>query len=110
VYFVRCRHGLPSSTFLIGSTALLAVYLHACFIDYGLQYHWFQFGGADGRVFRGFLEPRENPFIAIPARILRYVSLLTYVGIFWVAARVAQRHLTNRSSGPLAVAMRTLIS
>ena len=98
VWFVRRRRGVPAWTLLVGSSAFLAVCLHDCFIDYGLQYHWFQDGGTDGWVFRGFFEPQENQFIAIPADVLRYVSVLTYVGIFWLAARLAQKHLTMRWS------------
>jgi|SRR2546430_54486 len=98
VWFVSHRRDLPAWMLLIGSSAFLAVSLHDCFVDYGLQYHWFQFGGTDGWVFQGFFEPRENPLIAVPAHILRYVSLLTYAGIFWLAAQTAQQHLTKRWS------------
>lgn len=98
LWLLRRHRGPATWIFLVGSSALVGVSLHDCFVDYGLQYHWFQFGGKDGWVFRGFFEPRENPLIAIPADVLRYLSLVIYIGIFSLAWRITEQHLTRRWS------------
>ncbi len=87
----RRRGDWPALLLLIGSGGLAGACLHDSFIHLGLRYDWFQFGGTDGLVFRGFFEPRENPLLAIPAEVSRYIALLTNVGIFWLTMRLMQR-------------------
>ena len=94
----RRIRGWNTLLLVVGTVGLAGAHLHDAFIDLGLQYEWFQFGGTDGLVFRGVFEPRENPLLAIPAKISRYVSLLSCVGVFWLAAQLMQKHLTRRCS------------
>jgi hypothetical protein len=98
IYILRRGRVAAGWLLTLGSLAFLVLCLHDCFLDYGMQYHWFQFGGDDAVVLQGFGEPRENPWIAVPAEIMRFVSLLIYAGIFWLSARVVHRHLTMRWS------------
>ena len=96
ILLFRRMCGWPTLLLLVGSIGLTGAHLHDSFIELGLRYEWFQFGGTDGLVFRGFFEPRENPLLAVPAEIFRYTGLLTCVGAFWLALRLMQQHLTNR--------------
>ena len=92
----RRIRGWHTLLLVVGTVGLAGAHLHDAFIALGLRYDWFQFGGTDGLVFRGFFEPRENPLLAIPAKIFRYVGLLSCVGMFWLAAQLMRTHLTRR--------------
>ena len=94
----RRMRGWHTLLLVVGAVGLAGAHLHDAFIDLGFRYEWFQFGGADGLIFRGFFEPRENPLLAIPAKILRYVALLSLVGVFCVTVQLMQTHLTRRCS------------
>ena len=94
----RRIRGWHTLLLVVGTLALAGAHFHDAFIQVGLRFRWFQFGGADGLVFRGFFEPRETPLLAIPAKIFRYGSLLSCVGVFWLAAQLIERHLTRRCS------------
>ncbi len=94
----RRIRGWHTLLLVVGTLGLAGAHLHDAFIALGLRFEWFQFGGADALVFRGFFEPRENPLLAVPVKIFRYVSLLSCVGVFWLAAQLIERHLTRRCS------------
>jgi hypothetical protein len=99
------RRDVGALLFLAGAIGLLGATLHDCFISWGLDLHWFQFGGSDGWIFRGFFEPEENRVLIFVAHTFQAISLLTYVGVFWMSATFAQRHLTKRWSRPRAVVL-----
>ena len=90
--------GIATLLFLAGGTGFLGATLHDCFICWGISYHWFQFGGTDGWVFRGFFETQENRALLFVAHTFQAMLLLVYVGIFLMAAQFARTHLTNRWS------------
>src|SRR5436305_14834979 len=51
---------------LCGAAGLLVACAHDTFIELGMRHQWFQTFG-EGRVFYGYLEGRERPYLAITA-------------------------------------------
>ena len=102
IYSFHRGRSLPLLLCLTGAIGLTVAHLYDFFIVFGLAYELFQFGGSDSYILQGFGEPRENPLIAVPADILRCTGVLVIVGIAWLSSRFTFRHLTNRSSQPLA--------
>jgi hypothetical protein len=98
IYSFRRLHGIPTLLLLLGSIGLAGAHLHDYFISFGIEHELFQFGGADTYIMQGFFEPRENPLIAVPADLLRFTGLLTFVGIVWLTFQFTQKHLTRRCS------------
>ena len=86
IYLLRRHRDVPVWILLIGSSAFLGWSLHDSVIDYGLQYRWFGFW------------PLRNPLIRGVLLILQAVSLLTFIGIFWLTAQFVTNHLTKRWS------------
>ena len=104
IYLLRRRWGLAAWTLLIGSAAFFMVFLYEVFAAFAITYDWFSVSVADAWLLPGRWQPREHPLIAT----LRYLSLATWAGIFWVAALAVERHLTRRSSEPRASLRPTL--
>ena len=102
--FLRARD-VAALLLLAGAIGLLGATLHDCFISWGMTYHWFQFGGTEGWVFRGFFEPQENPVLVFTAHTFEAMRLLVYIAIFWVSLRFARKHLTSRWSRPRAAVL-----
>jgi hypothetical protein len=102
VYFFRRARGLPTLLLLIGSIGLGVAHLHDYLLFFGIMHELFQVGGSDSYIMQGFFEPRENPLIAVPADVFRYIGLLAIIGFGWFVGRVAYKHLTRRCSEPLA--------
>jgi hypothetical protein len=101
----RRSRDVPTLLLLVGSIGLAVAHLHDYVIFFGIVHDLFQDGGSDSYIMQGFFEPRENPLIAVPADVLRYIGLLTVVGFAWFIGRVAHKHLTRRCSERLAAPM-----
>lgn len=98
IYLLRHHWGLAAWTLLIGSAAFSLVFLYEVFAAFAITYDWFPVDVAGAWLLPGRGQPREHPLVAV----LLSLSLLTWAGIFWVAALAVQRHLTERCSEPRA--------
>jgi|KBSMisStandDraft_5_1062788.scaffolds.fasta_scaffold820568_1 hypothetical protein len=87
--FLRKRD-IAALLFLIGMIAALGDISYYCFVSFGMMYHWF----------RGFgpFPPQDHPPIDIMLYTFEVLSLLAYVGIFWISQGFARKHLTSRWS------------
>jgi hypothetical protein len=95
IYLFRRLRGIPTLLLLLGSVGLAGAHLHDYFIGFGIEHELFQLGGSDTYIMQGFFEPPENPLIAVPADVLRFTGLLTFVGIVWLTFQITQKHLTK---------------
>jgi len=105
IYSFRRLRGISTFLLLVGSAGLAGAHLHDYFIGFGIEHGLFQLGGSDTYIMQGFFEPRENPLIAVPADVLRFTGLLTFIGIVWLAFQITQKHLTKRCSERLAASV-----
>ena len=94
IYLLRRSWALAAWTLLIGSAAFFMVFVYEVFAAFAIAYDWFSVGVANAWLLPGRFQTREHPLVAT----LRYLSWVTWAGIFWVAAVAVERHLTKRWS------------